>query len=135
MFSLKKYNLTNSFLKASFLSVMIFSLASCSVFKPYKFPKEQGTIVKQEQVDLLQAGLTPNQVRTILGPAFGIDAFNPRHWEYVFYTTNTEIHQNTVNHIILTFDNEAFLEDWIVQASNVKLKTNQGFFESLFDSF
>lgn len=58
------------------------NLAACSVFR---LPTLQGNVIEQKQVDQLEIGMTPDQVRFLLGSPLVQDSFNPDHWDYVYY--------------------------------------------------
>lgn len=115
------------------VSLSLLTLQGCSYFKPYKMPISQGVIIKQDQINLLQEGLTKKQVQTILGPPFGENAFNPYHWEYVFYTTNPNFHPKAIKHLVIHFDKDQYLESWEVKDKDFNLN-EKGFFESLVDA-
>lgn len=95
-------------------AVSLSSLGGCSFFQPYKAPITQGTIINQESMSLLQPGLTMGQVQQLLGPPMGKDPYNPRHWEYVFYTTDKDFHPQAVRHLVVDFDSDAYLKNWKV---------------------
>lgn len=109
-------------LQFSTLLFLSFTLSSCSFFTPYKVPVTQGTIINQEELSLLQEGLTMGQVQDLLGPPFGKDAFDPRHWEYVFYTTDEEFHPDTLKHVIVKFDEENYLSSWQLTDQKVTVR-------------
>lgn len=77
----------------------------------------------QESVSLLQEGLTKGQVRELLGPPMGQDTFNPKHWDYVYYTTaeNSKT-KKLAKHLVLNFDNDDLLDNWKSNNTNVQLK-------------
>ncbi|WP_286292393.1 outer membrane protein assembly factor BamE [Methylomarinovum tepidoasis] len=50
----------------------------------YKIDVQQGNIVTQKQVDQLRPGMTPNQVRYVLGSPLLDDVFFPQRWDYVY---------------------------------------------------
>lgn len=58
------------------------SLSACSVFR---LPTLQGNVLEQKQVDQLEIGMTPDQVRFLLGSPLVQDSFDPDHWDYVYY--------------------------------------------------
>ncbi|WP_084493603.1 outer membrane protein assembly factor BamE [Brackiella oedipodis] len=79
-------------LKASFLactvSLSTLTLSACSSGKwgfPYRASLQQGNWVTQEQVDLLQKGMTQEQVRFALGSPTLVDVFHPDRWDYPYY--------------------------------------------------
>lgn len=70
-------------------------LAGCSSFNsasqrlanvvtPYRADVVQGNFVSREQVEVLQAGMSRQQVREILGTPLVTSLFHADRWEYVF---------------------------------------------------
>lgn len=118
--NLKKitYSTALKLFSAAMLSTM---LAGCSFFMPYKPPITQGTVINHEALNTLQSGLTMGQVKQILGPPMGQDPFYPRHWEYVFYTTDKTFDPHAVHHLIVKFDNDMYLDSWKVVDKKVKV--------------
>jgi len=113
--------------------LMAFSLFSgCSVFKPYKAPITQGTIIKASDVVLLQPGLDAVQVQAILGPPYGKDPFYPSHWDYVFYTTDKKFDSNVIHHVTVNFDSEGYVENWNFPKPK-KIIHEKGFWASFFN--
>ena len=51
---------------------------------PYKMDIQQGNVVTQEMVAKLKPGMTPSQVRFILGTPLVVDAFHKDRWDYVY---------------------------------------------------
>lgn len=112
----------SSIFKIIFALLFGLALSSCSILAPYEAPLTQGTIVDQESLDTLQEGLSKDQVRTLLGPPLGTNLYNPNHWEYVFYTTDESLHPEAAGHVIVRFDQDAFLASWeVFKQSGVKL--------------
>lgn len=64
-------------------------LAGCSMsnpidrLKPYKLDIQQGNQVTQEMVSRLKPGMTPAQVRFVLGTPLIVDPFHADRWDYV----------------------------------------------------
>jgi outer membrane protein assembly factor BamE len=87
-------------------------IQGCGGVTPYKAPMMQGTVITEEMLADLQPGLHQSQVKQLLGPDYGKNPFNPQHWEYVFTSAYTDLHQNTVKHLIIKFDNEGYLTEW-----------------------
>ncbi len=50
----------------------------------YKIDVQQGNLITQKQVDQLRPGMTPNQVRYVLGSPLLDDLFFPQRWDYVY---------------------------------------------------
>ena len=51
---------------------------------PYKVEVVQGNFVSKEQVDMLKAGQSKQQVRELLGTSLLTDVFHADRWDYVF---------------------------------------------------
>ena len=60
------------------------SLPSLPTLTPYKMDIQQGNVVTQEMVEKLKPGMTPAQVRFILGTPLVVDAFHKDRWDYVY---------------------------------------------------
>lgn len=62
-------------------------LASCSstpLLAPHKIDIQQGNYVTQEMVSKLRPGMTPSQVRFLLGTPLVTDAFHASRWDYFY---------------------------------------------------
>ena len=53
--------------------------------KPYRPDVPQGNIVTREMVDQLQPGMSPDQVRFLLGTPLLANAFRTDRWDYVYF--------------------------------------------------
>lgn len=51
----------------------------------YRANISQGNLVKQEDLDQLEIGMTRNQVRFLLGTPMVDDPFHQDRWDYVYY--------------------------------------------------
>jgi outer membrane protein assembly factor BamE len=51
----------------------------------YRATISQGNIIKQEDLDQLEIGMTRNQVRFLLGTPMVDDPFHADRWDYVYY--------------------------------------------------
>lgn len=70
-----------------FLSVLACTLllAGCGNFlRVYKADLDQGNLVTQEMVDKLKLGMSPSQVRYVLGTPMIADTLNPKRWDYLY---------------------------------------------------
>lgn len=88
------------------------TFSGCSYLQPYKKPLTQGTVIDKEAISTLQKGLSEDQVISLLGPPFGKNPYNPRHWEYVFYTSDPELHPDAAQHLIVSFDQSNYVNNW-----------------------
>lgn len=60
-------------------------LAGCGNFlRVYKADLDQGNLVTKDMVDKLKPGMTPAQVRYVLGTPLITDTLNPRRWDYLY---------------------------------------------------
>jgi outer membrane protein assembly factor BamE len=60
------------------------SLPALPTLTPYKIDIQQGNVVTQEMMEKLKPGMTPSQVRFILGTPLVVDAFHKDRWDYVY---------------------------------------------------
>ena len=51
----------------------------------YRANIAQGNLVKEEDLEQVEVGMTKNQVRFLLGTPMIDDPFNSQRWEYVYY--------------------------------------------------
>jgi len=64
------------------------SLAGCASWfdaLAYKLPTRQGNVIEQKQLDQLKVGMTPDQVRFLLGTPLATSPFRDERWDYVGY--------------------------------------------------
>jgi outer membrane protein assembly factor BamE len=70
------------------LAAVAFALSGCASGKwgfPYKAPVQQGNWITSEQVALLQAGMTREQVRFALGSPTLTSVLHANRWDYPYY--------------------------------------------------
>jgi len=70
--------------KTILLTVSLFCLALASGCV-YRAAISQGNVIKQEDLDQLEIGMTKNQVRFLLGTPMIDDPFSRERWDYVYY--------------------------------------------------
>ena len=79
-----------------FLTSLLFSctlalaLSGCSAEQipfVYKIDIPQGNLVKDEQIEKLKIGMTPEQVNFLLGTPLLVDPFHQNQWDYVYNFT------------------------------------------------
>ena len=51
----------------------------------YRANISQGNLLKQEDLDQVEVGMTRNQVRFLLGTPLVDDPFHQRRWDYVYF--------------------------------------------------
>jgi len=65
-----------------FLTFFCLALASGCV---YRATMSQGNLIKQEDLDQAEIGMTKNQVRFLLGTPMIDDPFSSNRWDYIYY--------------------------------------------------
>ncbi|WP_044407032.1 outer membrane protein assembly factor BamE [Thiomicrospira microaerophila] len=100
-------------LKSAALLLTLGLLQACGGITPYKAPMMQGTVITEEMLADLQPGLHQSQVRQLLGPNYGANPFNPQHWEFIYTSARTDLHQDAVKHILVKFDQDGYLTEWL----------------------
>lgn len=106
---------------ASLSVALLTGLSGCSILEPYKAPLTQGTIITQENIGLIQEGLTKAQARQLFGPPLGEDPFNPSHWSYVYYSSDKTLHPDAVKRLNLQFDEDDMLKTWQISDEPIKI--------------
>lgn len=63
--------------------LVVLGLPACNLI--YKLPTRQGNVIEQKQLDQLRTGMTPDQVRFLLGTPLASSPFRSDRWDYVGY--------------------------------------------------
>ena len=58
-------------------------LPACQII--YKLPTRQGNVIEQKQLEQLKTGMSPEQVRFLLGTPLASSPFRDDRWDYVGY--------------------------------------------------
>ncbi|MDY3331190.1 MAG: outer membrane protein assembly factor BamE [Pelistega sp.] len=90
------------------------ALTACTSGKwgfPYRAPVQQGNWVTAEQVSLLQAGMSPEQVRYALGTPTLTNVFHPNRWDYHYYF-KPGYGDPVLRKFVVWFDNNGLLSRW-----------------------
>lgn len=73
-------------------SVLLLAVAGCGSWSnpidrlsPHRIDIQQGNVITQEMLDKLKPGMTPSQVRFILGTPLIVDPFRANRWDYVYH--------------------------------------------------
>jgi outer membrane protein assembly factor BamE len=68
-------------------SIILFSLVAALLTAGcvYRATISQGNIMKQEDLDQIEIGMTRNQVRFLLGSPMVDDPFHANRWDYVYF--------------------------------------------------
>ena len=65
--------------------LVLLALAFCLDGCVYRASVSQGNLLKDEDVEQVQVGMTRSQVRFLLGTPMVEDLFNSNRWDYVYY--------------------------------------------------
>tara|TARA_R110002049_G_scaffold22388_10_gene80215 strand:- start:1244 stop:1567 length:324 start_codon:yes stop_codon:yes gene_type:complete len=69
--------------KIALILLLIVTVANAGCV--YRANISQGNLIKQEDLDQVEIGMTRNQVRFLLGTPMIDDPFHADRWDYVFY--------------------------------------------------
>ena len=67
------------------LLALIFSAVAMTNGCVYRSSISQGNLIKQEDLEQVELGMTRNQVRFLLGTPLIDDPFHKDRWDYVYY--------------------------------------------------
>jgi outer membrane protein assembly factor BamE len=84
------------------LLAALFGLAGCSDFI-YKTDVSQGNILREDDIELLEEGLTKSQVLSLIGSPAVADPFHQERWDYVS-TYSRRGEDLAIRHLRLSFD-------------------------------
>ena len=65
--------------------VLVFATLVVSAGCVYRATISQGNLIKQEDLDQAEVGMTRNQIRFLLGTPMVDDPFHRDRWDYVYY--------------------------------------------------
>ncbi len=74
------YMLGNPMRRILISLIIPFVVAACA----HKIDIQQGNVITEEQLSLLQPGMTGNQVRQLMGTPLLTDPFHPDRWDYYY---------------------------------------------------
>lgn len=95
--------------KTFFLLLMCIALAVSSgcVYRP---SIAQGNLIKQEDLDQVEVGMTRSQVRFLLGTPMIDDPFHADRWDYVYYLRIGREPATYKRWVTITFDDDSVSE-------------------------
>ena len=67
---------------------------------------QQGNVISQEMLDTLKPGMTPQQVRFVLGSPLVQDPFHPWRWDYFFFHKKDDDQPIERRRVTVFFDKE-----------------------------
>jgi outer membrane protein assembly factor BamE len=72
-------------MRTRLLSILILSLSLLTSGCVYQAALSQGNLLDQEDIDLVEVGMTRGQVRFLLGTPMIDDPFHEDRWDYVYF--------------------------------------------------
>ncbi|MCK5901664.1 MAG: outer membrane protein assembly factor BamE [Cocleimonas sp.] len=88
-------------MKKLILLIAIIVLSGCS---NYKLEVQQGNVVTEDAISMLQQGMSKQTVQSILGTPLLHDSFDTDRWDYLFYH-NKKHQKKTSKDLTLFFQN------------------------------
>lgn len=84
------------------------AISACSTLRfpgVFRIDIGQGNLITKDMVDKLRVGMTPRQVRYVMGSPMIADTFHPERWDYLY---NLETGKGLLieNHLVLYFEGE-----------------------------
>lgn len=76
----------------------------------YQAALSQGNLLKQEDIDQVEVGMTRNQVRFLLGTPMIDDPFHDNRWDYVYYLRIGKDQSTFKRWISIFFDDQTVTE-------------------------
>lgn len=92
------------------LSALFLVLASATAGCVYQPALSQGNLLKQEDVEQLEVGMTRSQVRFLLGTPMIDDPFHEERWDYVYYLRVGRDDPTHTRWITIIFDGDTVAE-------------------------
>lgn len=105
--------------------LMVFAaglLSACSLLHVHKLDIEQGNIISQDKVNQVHPGMTPEQVKTIMGTPVLVNDFRQNELDYV-YTFSPGYGAPSEKYIIFVFEQRRLKE--MHENAQVPLKNGQ----------
>lgn len=104
------------------LSVVL--AAGCAVYRP---EIQQGQTVKIEDVEKITQGMSPSEVRDILGTPLVNDAFNQQRWDYVYNSIDRSRTPTELSVVSITFkDGVVDTIDFRTQTADIIEQSDEG---------
>jgi outer membrane protein assembly factor BamE len=95
--------------------------AAAGCIAVYRVDVPQGNVVTQEMLDLLKPGMTPNQVRFVLGTPLVTDPFHKDRWDYFYSLRKGSAPTPETRRVTVYFKNEQLARvEGDVQARTVR---------------
>ncbi len=89
---------------ALFAAILALLLSGC--VSVYKVEVQQGNVVTQEMIDKLKPGMTPSQVRFVMGTPLIVDPFHQDRWDYYYYLRRANEKSGETQRVTVVFKND-----------------------------
>ncbi|UCC13773.1 MAG: outer membrane protein assembly factor BamE [Gammaproteobacteria bacterium] len=104
-------NIRRTLALLAMLVLVISSVSGCArlrnfSLKPYKINIQQGNFLEEDEIDMIEPGMTRSQVRFLLGTPMVADLFNSDRWDYYYYLKIGRTGQIYRRHFIVFFEGE-----------------------------
>ena len=76
----------------------------------YRANISQGNLIKQEDLEQVEVGMTRNQVRFLLGTPLVDDPFHANRWDYVYYIRMGRDSASFKRWVTVLFENDIVVE-------------------------
>lgn len=100
-----------------FAAILAILLSGC--LSVYKVEVQQGNVVTQEMIDKLKPGMTPSQVRFVMGTPLIVDPFHQNRWDYYYYLRRSNETSGESQRVTVVFKNDLL----IAVQGNTRIKT------------
>jgi outer membrane protein assembly factor BamE len=87
-----------------FAAILALLLSGCIAV--YKVEVQQGNVVTQEMIDKLKPGMTPSQVRFVMGTPLITDPFHQDRWDYYYYLRRSNEKSGESQRVTVVFKND-----------------------------
>ncbi len=94
-------------LQIAFVCLAVIAAAGCSSgpLAIYRMDIQQGNVFTQEMVNQLKPGMTPSQVRFVLGTPLITDTFSQERWDY-YYSLRIPGEDTVQHHMTVYFSDQ-----------------------------
>lgn len=94
------------------LALVLGTLSGCArlrnfSLKPYRINIQQGNFLDDDDVNMVETGMTRSQVRYLLGTPMVEDPFNTDRWDYLYYLKIGRSGKVYRRHFVVYFEGDA----------------------------
>jgi outer membrane protein assembly factor BamE len=90
-----------------FAAILALLLSGC--LSVYKVEVQQGNVITQEMIDKLKPGMTPSQVRFVMGTPLITDPFHQDRWDYYYYLRRSNETSGESQRVTVVFKNDLLI--------------------------